>query len=166
MSPDPVWTSQSAVGATIAGANLSVWWHARTTRTERRERRDAEQRDQLLTALADLVAALADHRRAMWVLGDTRLRNADRAGTRAGNRIDEPGPQEPAAAGIAVAAAVATTHETRSAISAPLTRVRILAPGLAGLATKATHAAYALHDVSDRAVLDQRRQEALDAVAE
>ena len=137
-----VWTSLIAVAGTIAGTNLGAWWNARNARAERHDRRRGEQRDQLLSALADLVSALASHRRAMVVLGETRLSGGD----------DE--------------AARATTHETRSAISAPLTRVRILGPELAEHATKATQATYALHDVPDQAELQRRRQASVDAVAE
>ena len=142
---DAVWTSLIAVAGTIAGTNLGAWWNARNARAERTDRRRGEQRDQLLTALAGLVAALADHRRAMWVLGETRLTDGTEQ---------------------AVAAAMATTHETRSAISAPLTRVRILGPGLAEQATKATQATYALRDAPDCDELRRRRQASVDAVAE
>lgn len=137
-----VWTSLIAVAGTIAGTNLGAWWNARNARAERNDRRRGEQRDQLLSALADLVSALADHRRAMVVLGQTRLDGGDEQGV------------------------VAATHETRSAISAPLTRVRILGPGLAEHATKATQATYALHDVPTDPELRRLRQVSVDAVAE
>ncbi|TDP89634.1 protein kilB [Labedaea rhizosphaerae] len=142
---DAMWTSLIAVAGTIAGTNLGAWWNARNARAERNDRRLGEQRNQLLSALADLVSALADHRRAMVVLGEIRL----------GGGTDQ-----------AVAAAVAATHDTRSAISAPLTRVRILEPGLAEHATRATQATYALRDTSEGAELQRLRQAAVDAVAE
>lgn len=140
-----VWTSLIAVAGTIAGTNLGAWWNARNARAERNDRRRGEHRDQLLGALADLVSALADHRTAMVVLGETRLSGATEQ---------------------SVAAAVATTHETRSAISAPLTRVRILGPDLAEHATRATQATYALHDAVECTELQRLRQAAADAVAE
>lgn len=140
-----LWTSLVAVTGTLAGGVLTGALHIRTARTDRREaRRDARQGD-VLAAVTALVAALADHRRAMWVLEDVRLAEVDSQ---------------------AVADAVAAHHVTRSAVTAPLTTVSLLAPTLADPAREAAKATYAMRgaaDAGDGAVLEARRAVALAA---
>jgi hypothetical protein len=132
-----------AVAGTLTAGGVTSWWHARTVRVERRDRRDAQRREELLTAVADLVAALDAHRAAMWVRETTRL---------SGDPADVP-------------ATVDRAHQTRAAVSAPLVRVRILAPGLATAASSATQATYAMHDAPTTNFLDRQRQASLDAIA-
>jgi hypothetical protein len=115
---------------------------SRSVRRERRENRRESRGADVLAAVTALVSALADHRRAMWVLEDQRLSGA----------------AEPA-----VADARSTSHVTRSAVTAPLTTVSILAPALADAAKAATRATFAMHDAPTQAVLGDRRQVALDA---
>ena len=101
-----VWPAVVAVIGTLAGtlvANVVQAWTARTARRETR-------RNDAVTAVAALAAALADHRRAMWVLENRQLTGADQD---------------------AVAEAQAANHETRSALTAPLVLVKILTPSLA-----------------------------------
>ncbi|GAB2952889.1 hypothetical protein GCM10027028_63960 [Streptomyces sundarbansensis] len=71
-----------------------------------------------LDAVADLSAALADHRRAMAVRGEIRLAGGDWSAARS------------------------ESHVTRSAVTAPLLRVRLVLPELAGAAQFAVQAVY------------------------
>ncbi|WP_163549155.1 protein kilB [Candidatus Frankia nodulisporulans] len=96
------------------------------------------------SAVAALVAALAAHRRAMWIREDARLGGAD--------------PDR-------VAALRADSHASRDAITAPLTTVLLLAPGLAEAARTAAAATYALRHAPARADLARLRDAALAAEA-
>lgn len=133
-------TSGIAVVGTLAGGLVANVVQARTARAVRLETRRDVRRAEALAAVTALVAALADHRRAMWVLEDRRLSGAtDQA-------IDE---------------ARATSHETRSAITAPLVTVGILAPVLADTAHRATTATYQMRNAPDRDALQALRVDAL-----
>ncbi|WP_260195687.1 protein kilB [Actinophytocola gossypii] len=136
-----VWTSVIAVAGTLAGGLVPVLVQARTARRERRENRREARGTDVLAAVTALVSALADHRRAMWVLEDRRLSGADAQ---------------------AVADARATSHVTRSAVTAPWTTVSILAPALADAARAAARATFAMHDAPTLVELETRRQAALD----
>ncbi|WP_329176042.1 protein kilB [Streptomyces sp. NBC_01477] len=109
---------------------------------ERAEARLADRARERLAAVTDLVSALADHRRAMWVREDVRLRGSSSA---------------------EYAAARGESHVTRSAITGPLTRVVVLAPELAPLAQAAADATYALRKAPDTAALDGGRDAAIAA---
>jgi hypothetical protein len=136
-----MWATVIAVVGTLAGGVLAGVVQARTARAGRAEsRRDAWLAD-AVAAVTALVVALADHRRAMWVLGDLRLSGADKA---------------------AVAQARSVTHETRSAVTAPLVTVSILAPMLARSAQRAVKAAYAMRNAPDSSVLEVLRAGALE----
>lgn len=131
-----LWPALVAVFGTLAGtvvANVVQAWTARTTRREIR-------RNDAVTAVAALAAALADHRRAMWVLEGRRLSGADDA---------------------AVLEAQTVSHETRSALSAPLVLVKILTPPLAALAQTAAQATFAMRGAADSDALVQSRAAAL-----
>jgi hypothetical protein len=137
-----MWATVVAVAGTLAaglGAGVLQAHAARVGRSEAR-------RDALLTdaraAVTALVSALADHRRAMWLLGDLRLSGAAKS---------------------AVDQAVAASHETRSAVTAPEATVRLLVPALGAAAQRATRAAYAIRNASDPEVLEQLRAAALAA---
>ncbi|WP_030811448.1 hypothetical protein [Streptomyces sp. NRRL S-337] len=130
---EPVLTSVIAVIGTLLGSVTAYVLQQRAARTERAEARSEALRGRQLAAVADLVAALADHRRAMWVREDLALSGADTA---------------------ACEKTRATSHETRSAITAPLLTVTLLAPALAESATYAAEATYALRGATDRAALD------------
>ncbi|MFJ4051776.1 plasmid transfer protein KilB [Streptomyces coelicoflavus] len=133
-----MWTTLIAVIGTLAGTGLAGLLQHRTARTARTDSR----RDAAVQAVAALAAALADHRRAMWVREDLRLTGAS--------------PE-------AYEAARADSHATRSAITAPLTTVSVLAPALAPAATAAAQAAYDLRAAADRAALTTDRDRALAA---
>lgn len=138
-----MWASIIAVIGTLAGGLLTGGLQARIGRAARQDDRAAARRAAQLDAVAALVAALEDHRRAMWVREDLRLRDGDRTD--------------------AYAEARATSHATRAAVSAPMTRLAILAPELHAAAKDAAAAAYAMRGAGDRAALDSLREDALQA---
>ncbi|WP_331489901.1 hypothetical protein [Streptomyces sp. Go40/10] len=100
-----MWSSIIAVAGTLLGGAFTALLQSRRERAARAERRA----DALRVALGELVAALGDHRRALWHREDLRLNGA--------------GPE-------AVQAARAATHATRSAVTTPLVTVSVLEPTL------------------------------------
>lgn len=141
-----VWTSLIPAAAALAGSGITSWLSGRSAdraaRIARREdRRDARQ-EHVAAAVTLLTAALADHRRAMFVLEDLRLRGGPPA---------------------AVEQALITTHETRSAVTTPLTTVVLLARPLAETARAAAKTCYAMRYSPDVDVLESRRAAALAA---
>ncbi|WP_338064053.1 protein kilB [Streptomyces noursei] len=128
---------------TLLGSATTYVLQQRAARAERDEARADDLRDRQLAAIAALVAALADHRRAMWVREDLALSGAD---TDAYNK------------------ARTTSHETRSAITVPLLTVTLLIPTLAESAKDAAQATYALRGASDDRTLADLRDTALTAV--
>ncbi|MEU6481440.1 protein kilB [Streptomyces sp. NPDC047017] len=130
-----MWASVIAVVGTLLGSvTMYVLQQRGTDRTALRRDR--------LAAVTALTVALADHRRAMWVREDLRLSGADAAGYEA---------------------ARAESHVTRSAITAPLTSLSILAPGLARVAQDAATATYRLRGVESAQVLGEAREAAIAA---
>ncbi|MFF8250050.1 protein kilB [Streptomyces griseus] len=123
-------TTLIAVLGTLA--ITSVYQH-RAARTNRQDTLRAEG----LAALESLTAALADHRRVMWVREDLRLRGQDWSTARA------------------------ESHTTRAAITAPLTRVQLLLPAAAGHAEAAVQAVYDLRDAEGHAALTAARDNAI-----
>jgi hypothetical protein len=111
-----VWSSLIAVAGTLAGGLLADFVRLRGSRVERREARRETRRAEVVAAVTALAVALADHRRAMFVLEDLRLSDAPSA------QVDS---------------ARAVSHETRSAVTAPLVQVRFLAPALGETAQQA-----------------------------
>lgn len=133
-----VWTSLVAVLGTLAGGGLTATVQGRLARANRRETRRAD----ALAAVTQLAAALANHRRAMWVLEDRRLSGA----------LEE-----------AVDEARTISYDTRAAIEIPLHTVAILVPALAQSAEEATQATFAMRNAADRDTLTALRQAAKDA---
>ncbi|MFI9194164.1 protein kilB [Streptomyces californicus] len=131
-------TTLIAVLGTLAGVAITSAYQAHTIRTTRKEARRAEAQ----TAIETLMAALADHRRAMWVREDLRLRGKDWTQARA------------------------ESHVTRSAITAPLTRVQILLPAAATAAQNAAQAVYDLRNADNTTALTEARDNAIRAAAE
>ncbi|MET9698802.1 protein kilB [Streptomyces sp. NPDC006529] len=136
-----MWASLIAVFGTLLGSATSFVLQQRTVRVERTEARSHEGRRERLAAVTALVAALADHRRAMWLREDLRL----------------------AGAADAYEAARADSHTTRSALTAPLVTLELLAPELAEQAKAAATAVYALRGAPDHASLTALRSSAIDA---
>ncbi|MFJ3934712.1 MULTISPECIES: protein kilB [unclassified Streptomyces] len=129
-------TAIIAVIGTLAGTGLGVLGNLAGNRAAFREQR----RTAAVNALGDLVSALDAHRRTMWIREDRRLRGEDWTDARA------------------------ASHETRTAISAPLTRFIVLAPGMRDQARAAAAAVYGLRDAATRADLDAARELALVSV--
>jgi hypothetical protein len=127
-----------AVIGTLLGAVVAGLIQQRTTRSTQTEAR----RTAAVTAVSNLAAALADHRRAMWVREDLRLSGASSE---------------------AYEAARAASHVTRSAVTAPHTTLAVLAPQLAPAAEDAARATYALRGAADAATLTRLRDDALAA---
>ncbi|WP_438270851.1 protein kilB [Streptomyces anulatus] len=117
----------------------------RTARRDRVEVRGYEERRDRIAAVTALTVALADHRRSMWVREDLRLSGASDADFQA---------------------ARAASHNTRSALTAPLTTLAILAPDLAEVAQDAAGATYALRHTENRELLDFYRRAAIEAADE
>lgn len=111
-----------AVVGTLAGVVLTGILSHLSQRAQRKADTDTARRTEGLAAVTDLVTALADHRRAMWVREDLRRRGQDWTAART------------------------ESHTTRSAITAPLLRVQLLLPALAPAAQTAARATYALRD--------------------
>jgi hypothetical protein len=137
-----LWASVIAVAGTLAGGLLAGGVQLRGARAERREARQESGRHEAVAAVTALVAALADHRRAMWVHEDRRLAGADQP---------------------VLDATRTARHETRAAITAPLVTLRLLAPSLSEAAQHAAQATYALRNAADPDVLETLRAAALVA---
>ncbi|MEU5221003.1 protein kilB [Streptomyces sp. NPDC020807] len=131
-----------AIVGTLLGAIVTGSIQHISQRSTRRAADAAARRAEGLAALTDLVTALSDHRRAMWVREDLRLRGEDWTEARA------------------------ESHRTRSAITAPLLRVQLVLPALAPAARKAAETTYTLRGVAGRDVLDVARDNAIRATDE
>ncbi|MEU9605043.1 protein kilB [Streptomyces sp. NPDC048057] len=130
-----------AVLGTLAGTIAASLLQQRSARADRvAVQEDTERRD-LVAAVTALAVALADHRRAMWVREDLRLSDSDAAD---------------------VAVARSESHVTRSALTAPLTALAILAPGLKAAAQAAAQATFDLRGATDKAALDALRLRAIE----
>ncbi|MFG3351565.1 protein kilB [Streptomyces sp. NPDC048001] len=130
-----MWASVIAVVGTLLGSVTAY------VLQQRGSERVALRRERL-AAVTALTAALADHRRAMWVREDLRLAGADAA---------------------AYDAARAESHATRSAVTAPMTTLAVLAPDLVDSARAAASTVYALRGARDVGALAAARTAAIDA---
>jgi hypothetical protein len=115
-----MFTAIVAVLGTLAGSLLTGALQHYSQRATRRAEAATARSSEGLAAVADLAAALADHRRAMWVREELRLRREDWTEARA------------------------ESHRTRSALTIPLLRVQLLMPAVADTAQAAARATYAL----------------------
>ncbi|MGW9600585.1 protein kilB [Streptomyces albidoflavus] len=140
-----MWGSVIAVVGTLLGSVTAYLLQQRTARKDRAETRRHEERRDRIAAVTALTVALADHRRAMWVREDLRLSGASDADYQA---------------------ARTASHNSRSALTAPLTTLAILAPGLAQVAQGAAEATYALRGAATRELLDSHRRAAIEAAAD
>ncbi|MEU6671817.1 protein kilB [Streptomyces sp. NPDC046727] len=136
-----MWSSIIAVAGTLLGGALTGLLQIRRERAARGERRA----EALRVALGELVAALGDHRRALWHREDLVLNGAGQD---------------------AVEAARAVSHATRSAVTAPLVSVSVLEPSLAEPARRAALAAFGIRDAGDHTELAARREAAIAATDE
>jgi hypothetical protein len=136
-----MWASVVTDAAALAGSGLVGFVQLRGARAERRENRREARRAEM-AAVTSLSVALADHRRATWVLGVQRLSYA---------------------AEQVVANATTATHETWAAVTAPLVTVKVLAPEFVQAAEDVTDAIYTMLDAPDMDALEARRAEARTA---
>ncbi|MEW1754105.1 protein kilB [Streptomyces angustmyceticus] len=134
-----MWQSIIAILGTLAGVSVTAWFQQRGQRAERTATAAAAHRRDALDAVTDLVTALADHRRTMWLREDARLSGADWAAFRA------------------------DSHVTRAAITAPAVRVTVLLPGLAATVQAAAAATYAMRNATDHDTLNTAREDAITA---
>lgn len=135
-------TSGIAVAGTLAGGLVTWWGQARQARVTRTETRCEARRGEMVAAVTALSVALAEHRRATWVLESQRLSGADEQ---------------------AVAVALTATHETWAAVTGPLVTVKVLAPAFVSAAEDVTDAIYAMLDAPDLDTLEARRADARTA---
>ncbi|MCB5170419.1 protein kilB [Streptomyces bambusae] len=132
-----------AVLGTLAGAVLTALLHRRALSLQIDSARADQARADQLAALAGFAAAVADHRRAMWVREHLRLTGA---------------PAED------VERARQESHSTRSALTNPHMSLGILLPELHEAANRAVEATYALRNAGNLDQLNERRGEALLAM--
>lgn len=136
-----MWESIIAVLGTLGGVAVS----GLLSRAARAEEWREQHRREAVEALARLGQALADHRRAMWEVTHARLCGEPDARVR--ELRDE-------------------SHRTRSMITAPATKVRLLigrkAPEVWEAAKVAIGATYQMRDATDLDDLEAKRQRALD----
>jgi hypothetical protein len=137
-----MWSTVIAVLGTLLGGGLTGLLQSRGERRSRLAARADEKARALRTALGELVAALGDHRRAMWHREALRLDGA---------------------AQPAYEAARMESRSTRSAVTAPLVAVSVIEPALAQVAKDAAQAAFDLRDAPDREELAARRERAIAA---
>ncbi|MFE7712471.1 protein kilB [Streptomyces sp. NPDC057486] len=130
-------TAVVAVLGTLAGSLLTGILQHFSQRAQRSAAEATARRADGMLAVTDLAAALADHRRAMWLREDLRLMGEDWTQERT------------------------ASHITRSAITGPLMRVRILLPALTPAAHSAVAAVYALRNAESDTALRAAREHAI-----
>lgn len=140
-----MWPSIIAVAGTLLGGALTGLLQIRSARIASEAARADQRAEALRRALGELVAALGDHRRAMWHREVLRLDGADEE---------------------ALDAARTATRATRSAVTGPLVAVSVLDRSLAEPARQAALAAFGLRDATDHPVLASRRDAAIAATDE
>lgn len=156
-----MWQSLIASAIAVVGTLVGTWsggfQQLRRERAQRRENRAEDRRAEALNAVTGLVAALANHRRAMWQYEDARIAVPE--------RVKEARTNIPRRDAVhqGVTDLQTITHDTRAAITVPLTTVAILAPGLADAARKAAQATYAMRNADSVNELELRRAAAVDA---
>ncbi|MFB7049562.1 protein kilB [Streptomyces microflavus] len=130
-------TAVVAVVGTLAGSLLTGVLQHFVQRAQRMSAEASARRAEGLDAVAALVSALADHRRAMSVREETRLSGEDWSAART------------------------ESHLTRSAITGPLLRVQLLLPGLAPAAQTAAQAVYGMRAARSAAQLQEAREHSI-----
>ncbi|MGW7054775.1 protein kilB [Streptomyces sp. NPDC054887] len=137
-----MWPSVIAVVGTLLGGGLTGLLQIKSARIAQSAARADQRADALRRSLGELVAALGDHRRAVWHREALRLDGA---------------------AEEAVQAARLASHATRSAVTAPLVAVSVLEQSLAEPARHAANTAFNLRNAADHTVLAARREAAIAA---
>lgn len=137
-----MWPSIIAVVGTLLGGALTGLLQIKSARLAQDAARADQRAEALRNALGELVAALGDHRRALWNREVLRLDGASEE---------------------AIEAARTTSRATRSAVTGPLVSVSVLDQTLAEPARQAALAVFQLRDATDHAVLASRRTAAIAA---
>ncbi|ARP71304.1 protein kilB [Streptomyces pluripotens] len=140
-----MWASIIAVVGTLLGGTLTGLLQIKSARITQSAARADQREEALRRALGELVAALGDHRRAMWHREVLRLNGATEE---------------------AVEAARTVSRATRSAVTGPLVAVSVLERSLAGPARQAALAAFNLRDATDHTTLAAHREAAIAATDE
>lgn len=162
---NPVWTSVLAVAGTLGGVLLSGWMQYRINKAQRADANLRSQQDNAVAAVAQLKRALDRHRSQMWTFRNDHHTHEKVSGRRRAQwwpwpwrtlrRSDDTARTQPTG--------LDEVHETRSAISEPLTRVQLYLRSLAPAAKAATDAVYAMRNSKDTDHLDELRRAALAA---
>ncbi len=141
---DTMLTSVIAVLGTLAGALVSGLLQHRAARIERLSARREQRRHEQMNAVAALAVALSDHRRAMWKVRDAIL--SGNAEQRVQDLRDE-------------------SHRTRSAVTDPSVRLRllILDETVRAAAASAIDATYVMREAADLDELQVLRASAIAA---
>ncbi|MFH9576366.1 protein kilB [Streptomyces sp. NPDC017454] len=134
-----MWTTLIAVIGTLAGVLIAALAQGRTARRSLDGAEATARRQAAVDSVADLVAAIAAHRAAMWHRETLRLDGADWTDARQHSQT------------------------TRAAISAPAVKVAVLLPALRDAADAAAQASYALRGAETRNALDAARTASLTA---
>lgn len=132
-------TAAIAILGTLAGSFMTGALQHFAQRAQRIAEESTARRAAGLDAVSGLSAALAGHRRVMAVREEIRLAGGDWSAARA------------------------ESHVTRSAVTAPLLRVRLLLPELAEAAQRAVQAVYDMRAADSTAALQEARERALSA---
>ncbi|MPY32424.1 protein kilB [Streptomyces adustus] len=140
-----MWSSIIAVVGTLLGGALTGLLQIKSARMAQNAARAEQREEALRRALGELVAALGDHRRALWHREVLRL-----------DRVSEE----------AVEAARTASRATSSAVSGPLVTVSVLEQSLAEPARQAALAAFNLRDAADHSDPASRREAAIAATDE
>jgi hypothetical protein len=129
-----------AVSGTLSGSLLTGWMHNRNNKAQREEVTLRARQDKAINAVVDLKCALDRHRVTMW-----KVYNDFHNGTPQPDGVDQ-------------------THDTRSAISAPLAHVELLdVERLTAAARAAVKAVFVMIESTDAEHLDTLRVAARDA---
>lgn len=131
-----------AVLGTLAGAVVAGLFGLRQAASARAAERADDHRREAVAAVTELAVAVSDHRRSMWEVGDAEVTGADSERVR--ELRDE-------------------THRTRSAVTSPAVRVKLLVSDgpTKAAAEAAVKATYAMRHPHDLETLETLRAEAL-----
>ena len=139
---DTITTALAVIGTPLGSIVTGTFQHMAAGRAERAAAAAAERlRRDRLDAVTTLAAAGSDHRRALWMRGEARLRGVSDV------ELEEPR---------------AKSHITRSAITRPLVALRLLVPDPAVHAT-AQAMVVATYDMVDAATSIEELTAAQDA---
>ncbi|MFJ9342051.1 protein kilB [Streptomyces sp. NPDC101733] len=133
-----------AVIGTLAGVVAAGLLQHRAARTARAEDRADARRQEKLTAVTELAAALDAHRSAMFHRERLTMTDTPDGAAEPGARL----------------AAQTASHDTRTAITAPLIRLQVLIPEPAGPAQRAADATFAVRNATTTPELNVLRQAA------